>query len=136
MAGLQRTFSLFLAFAINYAAVLLLIIVWRNNFWGYLLSVVVGFILGLVAGRVRDFLALALLAYIGASFMSTLILILPVLLRPSVVWFLVEAGVLGALAIIAYNSFVVIPLSLLFGFFGLFVCDRLVKVSKTPKFEL
>jgi len=124
---------LFLAFTINFAAVLLLIIIWRNIFWGYLLSVVLGFILGVVVGSFRGFLALMLSSYFSASFLSTLIYIFPTFLRSNIIWFQVQVGVLGAASAIAFNSFVVIPFTFLSGVFGLYVYHKLVKVSKFPK---
>ncbi|MEM1589129.1 MAG: hypothetical protein QW175_01760 [Candidatus Bathyarchaeia archaeon] len=131
MAISRRSFLLSLVSIVNYTADLLLIILWRNIFLGYFMSVVIGFIIGLVAMHFRDFLALMLSSYIFASFLSISILILPALLRSEIIWFQIQASILGATAIIAYNSFVMVPFSVLSGFFGLFVCDRLVKVSRT-----
>lgn len=130
--SLRRAFLIFVASMLNYSTILLLIILWQNVYLAYLMSAVTGFFLGLMAQRFRDFLALMLLSYFFASFTSTLIFISPALLRSDMIWFQVEVGILGAAGSIINNSFVIVPLSFLFGFFGLLFYDSFVKV-KLPK---
>jgi len=123
----------FVALVIDYAAVFTLIAVWQNLVWAYAISFIVGFCFGVAVAETEEFVILWFFSYIVASLVAVLIYVLPGL-YPKVVWLKVEIGVLGAVGIVAYNSIIIIPLSLSAGFVGLYLSERFFRRSKVPFF--
>jgi hypothetical protein len=133
--GVQWRFKLLylVAVAVDYAAVFTMISVWQNLSWAYAISFIVGFCSGVVVAKAEDFVVLWVFSYILASLMAVLVFISPGL-YPEVVWAKVEIGILGGAGIVAFNSIIIVPLSLCAGIIGLFISDRYFRRYKVPLF--
>lgn len=130
---MQWRFKLLYLFAtaVDYAAVFTIISVWQNLGWAYVISAIVGFCSGIVVAKAEDFVVLWIFSYILASLMAVLVFISPGL-YPEIVWVKVEIGALGGAGIVAYNSIIIVPLSLSAGIVGLFMSDRYLRRPKAP----
>lgn len=134
VGGLTGRFRLLLllALVIDYAAIFFLLFVWQNVLWTYFLSFVVCFCFGLVVERSQDFIVLWVLSYLLASFLAVLLFVSPFLYP--YVGIKVELGALGAMSMLAYNSIVIVPISICSGFVGLFFGERFFRRFR-PRFS-
>lgn len=123
----------FVALVFDYTAVFTSITVWQNLFWAYAFSIIVAFCFGVAVAKTEDFVILWFFSYVVASLMTVLVCVSPAL-YPKVVWLKVEIGILGVAGIVAYNSIIIIPLSLSAGFVGLYLAERYFRRSKVPFF--
>jgi hypothetical protein len=104
--------------------------VWHNNVTAYLITVLASFFTGPVLKRIEDLIALTIMSYVVAAFVTMFVVISPALFfTGSAVQ--VQTGILGIGAEIIYNSFLIGPLAIVSALLGLFIFDWLAGMEKT-----
>jgi len=117
------------AMVLNYTAILTSIAVWRNNIMAYCIAVLASLSIGLALKSIEDLIVLTMLAYIIAAFTTIFMVISPALfLRSSREQ--IEIGFLGISGTIIFNSFLIVPLSIVSALIGLFISDSLSRKGK------
>jgi len=117
------------AMVLNYTAILTSIAVWRNNIMAYCIAVLASLSIGLALKSIEDLIVLTMLAYIIAAFTTIFMVISPALFLRSVRE-QIEIGFLGISGTIIFNSFLIVPLSIVSALIGLFISDSLSRKGK------
>jgi membrane protein YdbS with pleckstrin-like domain len=117
------------AMILNYTAILTSLVIWRNNIMAYCIAVLASLSIGLALKSIEDLIVLSMLAYIIAAFTAVFIIISPTLLLQSSRE-QIEMGFLGISGTIIFNSFLIIPLSIISALIGRFISDSLPANSK------
>lgn len=122
---------LLVALTVNYTSILTSLSIWHNAYIVYLLSAVTSLFFGLVVGKIQDLAVLMFSAYVIGSFGSMLAVASPGLLRGASM-VVIEVGMFGTTGTLIYNSFIIVPLCMLSGLFGVILSERFVKGSRMP----
>ena len=117
------------AMILNYTAVLTSLVIWRNNILVYCIAMLASLSIGLALKSIEDLIVLTMLAYVIAAFTAVFIIMSPtLLLQGSRVQ--IELGFLGVAGSIIFNSFLIVPLSIISALIGRFISDSLPANSK------